>query len=129
MSREIIILSENNDTSTTDVMMWCKIKGHTIRRINYDDRNLNIQISENCVNVSTSFESFLIEPDSVCWFRRADFPFVYISNSVRSPLEQEKNKFCFVEKRQTYYSLKHWIINNCKYSSGFFNDNFNKIDV
>jgi hypothetical protein len=109
-------------------MKWCKIKDCDVRRINYDDRNLQIHISENGVNVSTSFDSFSIASDSVCWFRRADFPPVYI-HSEKNPVEQEKKVFGFVEKRQTYIALKYWIVNNCKYSSCFFNDTFNKIDV
>jgi glutathione synthase/RimK-type ligase-like ATP-grasp enzyme len=53
---------------------------------------------------------------------------VYLG-SEKNPLEQEKNVFSFVEKRQTYNALKYWIINNCIHSSAFFNDVFNKIDV
>jgi hypothetical protein len=128
MNKKIIILSENSDLSTNDVMKQCKIKGYDVRRVNYDDRNLQIYISEICVNVSTSFDSFSIEPDDICWFRRADFPPIYI-HLEKNPVEQEKKIFDFAEKRQTYYSIRHWISNNCKCSSEFFNDTFNKIDV
>jgi hypothetical protein len=55
-----IILSENNDLSTNDVMKWCKIKGHDVHRINYDDRNFHFDISVNSVRVSTSFDFFTI---------------------------------------------------------------------
>ena len=128
MNKKIIILSENNDWSTNDVMKWGKAKNYDVRRINYDDRNLQIYISTNCVHVSTSFDTFFIEPDNVCWFRRADFPSIYINSEI-NPIEQEKKIFGFGEKRQIYYALKYWIINNCNYSSGFFSDTFNKIDV
>jgi len=121
-------LSESRDLSTNDVMKWCKIKGYDTRRINYDDRNLQIHIAENYANVSTSFDTFSIESDSICWFRRADFPPIYIP-SEKNLVEQEKKVFSFTEKRQTYNALKYWIINNCKCSSEFFNDSFNKIDV
>jgi ATP-GRASP peptide maturase of grasp-with-spasm system len=128
MDNKLIILSENNDFSTNDIMRWCKAKGCDVHRINYDDRSLHIHLSENSVNVLTSFDAFSIESGSICWFRRADFPPIYI-NAEKNPVEQEKKVFGFVEKRQTYNALKYWIINNCTYSSEFFNDTFNKIDV
>jgi ATP-GRASP peptide maturase of grasp-with-spasm system len=128
MNKKIIILSENNDLSTNDIMRWCKIKGYDARRINYDDRNLQIHISESCINICTSFDSFSIEPNSACWFRRADLPAIYLS-SEKNPVEQEKQVFSFSERKQTYNALKYWIINHCHYSCEFFHDTFNKIDV
>jgi ATP-GRASP peptide maturase of grasp-with-spasm system len=127
MNKQIIIFSENSDNSTIDIMKWLKVKGYNVCRINSDDKNLQVSIFENIVNISTSFDKFSIDKNSICWFRRAEYASVYINS--QTDIEQEKSTFRFLEKRQTFNSLKSWIINNCQCYSEFYGDKFNKIDV
>jgi hypothetical protein len=105
------------------------MKGYDTHRINCDDRSLKIDISENNLTVSTSFDSFTINQNSVCWFRRAEYPYIYVVTQQKDFVEQEIEVFNFTERRQTYNALKCWIKNNCKYSSECLGTVFNKVDV
>ena len=128
-NKRIIFFSEEKDISTTDVMQWCKIKGHEVRRINYDDKNLSICISNEYVNITTSFDRFAIDKNSICWFRRAEMPPVYVKHKTKNSFQDDVEIFNFIERKETYNALKLWVKQNCKYSSDLLCDNFNKVDV
>jgi ATP-GRASP peptide maturase of grasp-with-spasm system len=128
-NKSIIIFSENDDVSTMDVMKWCKIKGYEVHRINCDDRNLKICISADSLTISTSFDLFSITPNSICWFRRAEYASIYVTTQEKDPVTQEMEIFNFTERQQTYNALKFWIKDNCQYSSECQNATFNKADV
>lgn len=90
----IVIFSENNDMSTADVVIWCKLAGYKVHRINSDDQNLNIYISNEQIDVSTSFDSFAIKKNTVCWFRRAEYPSIYLVTQ-DIPLKKKNGIFNF----------------------------------
>ena len=128
--KQIIIFSEDKDTSTAGIMRWCKMDDIEVHRINSDDKKLKISISDNSVDISTSYDTFNIRKNSICWFRRAELPSVYIPpTQIENTMESEIAIFNFIERKQSFNSLKSWIKNNCKYSSDFINDAFNKVDV
>ena len=128
-SKSIIIFSENQDYSTNYVMKWCKAKGYQVNRINSDDRQLKVFISERSVQVATSFDRFEIDKNSLCWFRRAEMPSVYVKYQHKDPLQNEIEIFNFTERKQAFSSLKSWVTQNCKYSSYIAADKFTKVDV
>ena len=59
-NKPIIIFSENKDLSTNYVMKWCKAKGYDVNRINSDDGQLKVYISEQSAKVTTSFDKFSV---------------------------------------------------------------------
>jgi len=126
MRSKIVIFSENRDQSTINVMRWCKLAGCKVYRINKDDNNLTICISDKQVNISTSFDSFSIDKDTICWFRRAEYPFVYIITD-DTPMKKEFGLFNFLERQETFNALKFWIKQNCTYSSHSTSTTFNKV--
>ncbi|MDR2650914.1 MAG: hypothetical protein LBC68_01180 [Prevotellaceae bacterium] len=127
--KQIVIFSEENDVSTTDIMKYCKIAGCNVRRINSDDKALKIYISQEYVKITTAFDAFSIDRNSICWFRRAEIPSVYIKDQNENPLQGSIEIFNFIEHKQAFNALKLWVKNNCKYSSDLLADKFNKVDV
>jgi ATP-GRASP peptide maturase of grasp-with-spasm system len=110
-------------------MKLCIIAGCNVHRINYDDRKLNISITDENANIITSFESFTVDKESSCWFRRAEMPLVHIKRRINDELKDDIEIFNYIERRQTYNALKLWVNNNCKCSSYLFYDGFNKVEV
>jgi hypothetical protein len=88
----MIIFSENKDISTNYVMKWCKAKGYNVNRINSDDEQLKVYISEQSAKVTTSFGTFEINKNSVCWFRRAEISLVYIKHQNQNSLQRRRYK-------------------------------------
>lgn len=128
-NKRIIFFSEDKDISTVDVMQWCKIKGYDVCRINSDDKNLSIYISENDVEVTTSYDTFAINKNSTCWFRRAEMPLVFVKYKTKNLFQDNIDVFNFVEHKLTYNALKLWVKQHCKYSSDVLIEKFNKVDV
>ncbi|MDR2126635.1 MAG: hypothetical protein LBP63_07385 [Prevotellaceae bacterium] len=128
-SKQIVVFSEENDISTIDVMKYCKIAGCDFNRINSDDKALKIYISKEDVKITTTFDTFHIDKNSICWFRRAEIPSVYIKYQNKNSLQDSIDIFNFIEHKQTFNALKLWVKHNCKYSSDLLVDKFNKVDV
>ncbi|MDR1198012.1 MAG: hypothetical protein LBK94_03215 [Prevotellaceae bacterium] len=127
--KQIVIFSEENDASATDVMKCCKIAGCDVRRINYDDKALKIYISQESVKITTAFDVFSIDKNSICWFRRAEIPSVYVKYQNENSLQDSIEVFNFIEHKQAFNALKLWVKHNCRYSSDFLADTFNKVDA
>lgn len=126
---KIIIMSEDEDYTTYVVIMWLRKMGIlNVKRINVNDSSLSITIKENIVKVLTSYDSFEILKNDLCWFRRAVFPAMMIQSDPRSNSGQRKF-FSYQEKKNIFESLLCWIINNCRYYSNPFCSDVNKIDV
>jgi ATP-GRASP peptide maturase of grasp-with-spasm system len=128
-NKQIIIFSEENDISTTNIMKYCKIAGCDVRRINSDDKVLKINISKEYVKITTAFDIFDIDKNSICWFRRSELPSVYIKYQNKNSLQDSIEVFNFIEHKQAFNALKLWVKQNCKLSSYLLADSFNKVDV
>lgn len=75
----ILIISQNDDTSTIDVIKWIRHFGHEVIRINVEDKNVfikEVDIDGKSIIVKHGDREFnLVKDISVAWMRRGHIPF------------------------------------------------------
>jgi ATP-GRASP peptide maturase of grasp-with-spasm system len=126
---KIVIISEDSDTTTTDIMLWILHYGTDVVRINRDDKTTKIsRVCKEEVVIETENNKITIHPDDLVWSRRSGLFSIYPIQETDPYLFQTK-VFKFNEQRDLWISFYWWILLNCRYYGSPFAFTVNKIHV
>lgn len=121
--KQIIIFSEEIDQSTHSIMRWILYFGGVVKRINREDKNLQLlKMDNDSLKISTSFGIVEIDKNDVIWFRRA-FPCLIIEKG------DSIEMFVSEERKEIYISICEWLNDHCKCIGNHWDSGINKPHV
>jgi len=128
--KPIIIISEQRDQSTSEVIKWILHFKADVIRINIDDPSFNIiLIDPERLQVSTFQGLINITKNSLVWFRRISLGSATFLKGTSKNFDDKYRIFQLQERNDVLKGFVAWFMNNCKIISSPLTNKPSKIDV
>lgn len=134
MNKKILILSEQRDYTTSEVIRWIKFFGHEVLRINENDVMIVNELTSSNLMFTCKGQKYKLEDFKSFWYRRGFFPIVnqwgnYVLENKEERIQNLISEHVKSEAGIVKRFLDYFVLNNLKCLDTYTSTDENKLMV